>query len=337
MVGQGGGESPAGGSPLLGLGMALAAAVSGGLHTLIYKRLFRRMQLPGTLAQHIIVVLCLSVVGLTLVGVPIALAPAISLPDIDGATGALFLPLGILAYAGHVLFYYALMKLDEAELANIQYFQPVVVTVLLAVLVGDPIGIYFVAGSALIFGAQYGMQRRPRQYVPALTDCTLKYGTIFNATMNSSNNKPTVAATIKQALGKYTGLIAFANRYGGKINFSLDMSVPVEIPIDDLGTAVLINVIEQEREGLILRCDITGKHDDVQAALTQMELWREYTIRGNLTNNYLDWKGNLEGVSAKDLTEAVAGMGHILKTADDIHYEESQHLAGGPPTVSIRC
>ena len=145
--------------------------------------------------------------------------------------------------------------------------------------------------------------------------------------LDQPTKKPTVAATIKQGVGKYTGLIAFANRHGGEINFSLNMSAPVEVPIDGLDTPLLVSVIEQSREGLILRCEITAQHDAVQAALDEMKLWDEYTVRSNVTNCYLDWQGALGGVSAKTLTEAVTRMGHILKKADEIRHEQFQLTA----------
>ena len=146
-------------SSLFGLLMALMAAILGGLHSLVYKVMFRDLKIPHTFSYHFIIIFFRSLIGFVLIGTTTMMLPDIKVPTIDQYSFLFIVPLGVFAYAGtQVLYCYALMKLDEVELANIQYFNPVIVTVLLSVFVGDPISPNFLLGAVIIFGAQYMIQ-----------------------------------------------------------------------------------------------------------------------------------------------------------------------------------
>ena len=145
---------------MAGLLVALAAAVIGGLHSYVYKQVFQYLSLPNDLTHNILMVFFVSIIGTLLMCGPafwLGEAGAVS-PRADGAL--LLVLLGVFAYAGvqQILYYFALMSLDEAELANIQYLHPVAVTLMLALLAGDSFGRYFVPGALLVFASQWALQ-----------------------------------------------------------------------------------------------------------------------------------------------------------------------------------
>ena len=148
---------------LFGLFMAILAAALGGLHSWAYKALFMDMEIADTLAGHVIVIFFRSVMGLAVMGLAVALMPELSLPSVTASDWVVLVPIGILAFAGtQALYSHSLLRLDEIELANIQNFTPVVVTVFLVIFIGDPVGILFLVGAGMIFGSQYAIQAEVR-------------------------------------------------------------------------------------------------------------------------------------------------------------------------------
>ena len=150
---------PGSGASLPGILAALMAALLGGLHSVVYKLAFRGLDINMTFSNHFIVIFFRSLFSVFIVGSVIGLMPALEMPALEQGSFMLIACVGLLAYAGtQVLYCYALMHLDETVLSNIQYLNPVVVTVLLGTITGDPISPYFLLGAGMIFVSQYLIQ-----------------------------------------------------------------------------------------------------------------------------------------------------------------------------------
>jgi len=137
--------------------IALLSAFLGGLHSLIYKKTFDGSELPNTLKTQIVLILIRSIIGFSLIGIFNSFE---NTPDIQPITstfqGLHYLALGVFCYAGtQVLYCYALVKMDQVELSNIQYFNPVIVSLSLFIFLGDTITFSLIIGTCFIFFSQY--------------------------------------------------------------------------------------------------------------------------------------------------------------------------------------
>lgn len=139
--------------------MALASAFLGGAHSLAYRKIFSVWHLSSDLKTQTVVTLIRTLMGLCFMGLISLLSSDLNIRFPSGLSAGLsYAALGVFAYSGvQVLYGYALVKMDQITLSNIQYFGPIIVALALYFFVGDSIKISLLLGSILVFSSQYAL------------------------------------------------------------------------------------------------------------------------------------------------------------------------------------